>query len=102
MAGFKSSADYLKSLEKDLKRCVELGQYSTEYLAGYKGAISCLEFAAREYESKDAEALRETREKCGSRYGAKPEKIVLQDSDELVEQLVRITRMLALLEGIAL
>lgn len=102
MSGFKQSADYLKSLERELMKCVDMGQYSKEYLAGYRGAISCLEFAAREYESGEAEALRETKDKCGSRYGAKPEEIVVLDSDELIHRLVRITRMLALLEGVAL
>ena len=102
MSGFKSSADYLRGLEKELRRCVELGYYKPDYLAGYIGAISCLEFASREYESSCSEALRGTKEKCRSTYGAKPEQIVLPDSEELVQQLVRITRMLALLEGIAL
>lgn len=96
---FKSSATYLKSLEADLKKCIDLGQYSAQYLAGYKGAISCLEFAAREYESGYSEALRGTKVKCPSVLGAKPEQIVLPDSKELVAQLIRVTRMLAMLEG---
>ena len=97
---YKNAAKYLKSIEPELRRCVESGQYTPQYLEGYRGAVSCLEFASREYENGKAEVLRGP--KSAKVKSAQPEEIVLLGSEELVEVLIQVTRMLALLEGVSI
>lgn len=100
--GYKTSVIYLKSLEAELEKCIASGQYSPQYLEGYKGAISCLEFASREYEMPSP-AKPVHRKKAASIKSVQPEeRVTCPTMEELTGELIRIVRVLALLEGVPL